>query len=166
MYFGFGSMPVLNPSELIDDLAAVTRGLGIRGLIGAGWTRYGVRREDLPETLYLVDEHLDHQQVLPRCVAAVHHGGSGTTAAVTRAGIPSVVVSVFLDQPFWGWRLTRSGLGTTFPYRTLTRARLTRALSHVLTDGSIERTRTFAATVQPVDGATRAADLIEHQALA
>jgi sterol 3beta-glucosyltransferase len=162
VYFGFGSMPVLNPGELLDDLTAVTRGLGVRGLIGAGWTRYGVRREDLPETLYLVDEHLDHQQVLPRCVAAVHHGGSGTTAAVTRAGIPSVVVSVFLDQPFWGWRLTRSGLGTTFPYRTLTRTRLTRALSQVLTEDYRRRARAFAAEE---DGATRAADLIESQAL-
>ncbi|TCO28232.1 sterol 3beta-glucosyltransferase [Kribbella steppae] len=166
VYFGFGSMPVLNPRALVDDLIAVTQELGVRGLIGAGWTRYGVRREELPETLYLVDEHLDHQQVLPRCAAAVHHGGSGTTAAVTRAGIPSVVVSVFLDQPFWGWRLTQTGLGTTFPYRSLTRGRLTRALAEVLAEGYLTRARTFAAIVEPEDGATRAADLIEHQALA
>ncbi|CAM9857026.1 unnamed protein product, partial [Choristocarpus tenellus] len=54
---------------------------------------------------------LDHGLVLPRCLASVHHGGSGTTAAVLRAGIPHVVCPQHLDQFFWSERMSHLGLG-------------------------------------------------------
>ena len=101
---------------------------------------------------------------MPRCIAAVHHGGSGTTAAVTRAGIPSVVLSVFLDQPFWGWRLTQTGLGVTLPFRRLTPARLRAALACALDQERRERARAFAEVVAAEDGAALAAELIEQYA--
>jgi UDP:flavonoid glycosyltransferase YjiC (YdhE family) len=42
--------------------------------------------------------------------AAVHHGGAGTTAAAVRAGIPSVIVPFYGDQPFWARCLQREGV--------------------------------------------------------
>lgn len=120
VFFGFGSMPIVDPRRMLADLAEVTRMLGVRGLIGAGWTAYD--DIDLPDHLYLERGHVDHERVLPQCVAAVHHGGAGTAATVTRAGIASVVVSVFLDQPFWGWRIAQAGLGSTFPFRAPARS--------------------------------------------
>jgi UDP:flavonoid glycosyltransferase YjiC (YdhE family) len=55
--------------------------------------------------------NLDHDSVLGRCRAAVHHGGAGTTAASLQAGLPTVVCSVFADQPFWGTRVVDNGVG-------------------------------------------------------
>ena len=51
-----------------------------------------------------------HDGLFPLMSAAVHHGGAGTTAAAVRAGIPSVIVPFFGDQPFWAHCLHRKGV--------------------------------------------------------
>jgi hypothetical protein len=56
-------------------------------------------------------EDVPHEWVFERVKAAVHHGGAGNTAASLRAGIPTVVVPFFADQPFWEWRVTELGVG-------------------------------------------------------
>jgi hypothetical protein len=42
-------------------------------------------KQGLPDRVRIVDA-VDHDWLLPRCSAAVHHGGSGTTVAALRAG--------------------------------------------------------------------------------
>ena len=37
-----------------------------------------------------------HEMLFPRCSVLVHHGGSGTTMAALRSGIPSVVTGAVL----------------------------------------------------------------------
>ncbi|CBJ26263.1 amino acid adenylation domain protein [Ectocarpus siliculosus] len=54
---------------------------------------------------------LDHSCFLSRCSVAIHHGGSGTTAAVLRAGIPHVVCPQQLDQFFWAERVRYLAVG-------------------------------------------------------
>jgi hypothetical protein len=44
------------------------------------------------------------------CAAALHHGGSGTTAAGLAAGTPQVVAPLQFDQPFWAERLAHLGM--------------------------------------------------------
>ena len=166
VYVGLGSIPVPDPRAALADVAAVTADLGVRGIVASGWTDYGVRPDELPAHLLLLDGPVDHERLLPLCAAAVHHGGSGTTAAVARAGIPSVVLSVFLDQPFWGWRLETMGFGATMPLRRLTRARLARALGSVLDSRHRQRAHAYAAVLCAEDGAGRAADLLEKEAFA
>lgn len=161
VYFGFGSMPVLDPERMLRDLAEVTAERGVRGLIGAGWSDLGRFAADLPEHLFLAATAFDHDRVLPRCRAAVHHGGAGTTAAVLRAGLPSVVASVFADQPFWGWRLERLGAGVALPFRRLTPVRLGRALDQVLDPACGARARELAARLREEDAVARGADVVE-----
>ncbi|VFQ96322.1 unnamed protein product [Cuscuta campestris] len=43
--------------------------------------------------------------LLPRCAAAIHHGGSGSTAAALLAGIPQVICPFMLDQFYWAERM-------------------------------------------------------------
>ena len=162
VYFGFGSMPVLEPAQMLRDLVEITERLQIRALVGAGWTDYGATAADLPDHLYLATAEFDHDQVLPRCRAAVHHGGAGTTGAVLRAGLPSVVASVFADQPFWGWRIAQAGIGVTLPFRKLTSARLAAALERALKDGPTQRAAVVGAAVRNEDGTRAAADTIER----
>ncbi|CAM9831399.1 unnamed protein product, partial [Ectocarpus fasciculatus] len=57
-------------------------------------------------------EDFDHGCFLSRCSAAIHHGGSGTTAAVLRAGIPHVVCPQQLDQFFWAERVRYLAVGS------------------------------------------------------
>lgn len=44
--------------------------------------------------------------LLPHCSVAIHHGGSGTTAACLRAGTPQIICPFVLDQFYWAERMT------------------------------------------------------------
>ncbi len=50
-----------------------------------------------------------------RCRLAVHHGGSGTTAACLLAGVPQLVLPVLFDQPLWARRVESLGAGARLP---------------------------------------------------
>ncbi|WP_418930443.1 glycosyltransferase [Gordonia hongkongensis] len=73
----------------------------------------------------------------------VHHGGAGTTAAVLRAGRPSVVCWYGADQPFWGAELERLGVGVAMPMaragQDLDVDRLTDAVASMLDPAAAER---------------------------
>ena len=99
--------------------------------------------------------------VLPRCAAAVHHAGDGTTVAVIQAGIPHVVVPRAFDQPDTAARIERLGIGVAIPWRRRHRD-LPRGLERVLSDRSM-RNNAEALRHRLADerGAAAAADAIE-----
>jgi sterol 3beta-glucosyltransferase len=157
VFFGFGSMPVEDPPYTLAMVGEVCRRLGLRALVGAGWSRYG-RPED-PDTR--VVESCNHDLVFPRCCAVVHHGGAGTTATGLTAGRPTVVASVFADQPLWGDRVARLGVGSTLPFQRLTAPRLAAALADALSPAVVETARELGERLRAEDGlrATAAAVL-------
>ena len=159
VYVGFGSMPVADPARLVAEVAAATEDLGLRALISSGWNSFEV---DAPDHVRLVGA-VDHAAVLPRCVAAVHHGGAGTTAAVLRAGIPSVVGWYSADQPVWGRLLGDLGVGISFRAARLDRDRLREALRSVLMPRVRERAAEVATLlITPEVAVARAADALER----
>ncbi|MER7605377.1 nucleotide disphospho-sugar-binding domain-containing protein [Nocardioides sp. NPDC127503] len=159
VYVGFGSMPVADPARLVADVAAATEDLGLRALISSGWNSFAV---DVPDHVRLVGA-VDHAAVLPRCVAAVHHGGAGTTAAVLRAGIPSVVGWYSADQPVWGRLLSELGVGTSVKAARLDRDRLRAALGEVLMPAVRDRAAEVAPLlINPETAVARAADALER----
>lgn len=106
IYVGFGSMGGFDRRQLLDSLIG---GLaGRRALFYPGWS--GVTPSQLPANILVVGD-TPHDWLLPRTALAVHHGGSGTTHSVARAGIPSVIVPFAGDQAFWADRLHRAGVG-------------------------------------------------------
>ncbi|HEX6687706.1 MAG TPA: glycosyltransferase [Solirubrobacterales bacterium] len=137
VFLGFGSMPVLDVKGLVRTIRGSLEAVGVRGVIGAGWSELEEIRD---ETIFSV-EGVDHQSLLPRCLAAVHHGGSGTVHASLAAGVPTLVCSVFADQPYWGCRCRVLGVGDTFPFKRLDQRRLTAGLEKMMS----ERVRTNAA---------------------
>ncbi|CAH9139456.1 unnamed protein product [Cuscuta epithymum] len=48
---------------------------------------------------------ISYKWLFPRCAAAIHHGGSGSTAAALQAGIPQVICPFMLDQFYWADRM-------------------------------------------------------------
>ena len=87
VFFGFGSMPV-RIRQIVSMITEVSRRLGVRALISAGWGRLHALEPDNP-AVTVVGAH-DHDAVLPQCLAAVHHGGAGTLAAQPRRRNPNV----------------------------------------------------------------------------
>lgn len=161
VYVGLGSMPVRDSAEMLNLLSEVARRCCRRMVVSAGWSRMAAPQEPSPE-IRLVGA-VDHDWLLPRCSAAIHHGGAGTIHAVVRAGLPSVVASVFADQPFWGTRLVRLGLGCHVPFRRLTRDSLERGLCHVSEAAAVARAAAFAARMRSdPDPVPAAVQLIEE----
>lgn len=160
IYWGFGSMPVSSPDETLQMVRAVSRRLGCRALVAAGWSTMTDTSED---DLRIVPA-VDHRHVLPRCVAAVHHGGAGTTAAALRAGIPSLITWFNADQPLWGRRLEALGVGAHRKFRGLTAEDCVLALTPLLTNTTQDRAKALAhQLISPATAVNNAADLVELQ---
>ena len=82
----------MQDSKAITEMIyAAARKSGKRILLSRGWAELGTGVADRPGNVYLVG-HCPHSWLFPKCSAAIHHGGAGTTAAALRAGIPSLVV--------------------------------------------------------------------------
>lgn len=156
IYVGFGSMTVDDPATLVAMLRAVCARRGRRLLLAAGWAGIAPL---LSEEVAIVDQ-LDHAAVFPRCVAAVHHGGAGTTAAALRAGVPQVICSIQADQPYWGRALARLGLAATTRAAELDAPTLTTLLDRVADPDVVARAAAYAGRF-PEHGLARAADEVE-----
>ncbi|WP_067701609.1 glycosyltransferase [Nocardia jejuensis] len=154
IYVGFGSMPVTDPDALESLTREVGRRLGRRILLVGSMFRPRVGAD------LAVVEQLDHRTVLPLCAAAVHHGGAGTTAAVLRAGVPSVICSVQADQPYWGRQLEALGLGVTAPFDRIDANRLERLLCRALEPEVVLRASAYGLRFRE-DGVLRAVRVIE-----
>ena len=106
VFVGFGS---INDQDLAKTARLVLEALdqsGQRGVLLLS-EHYP---DDLPDDVLMI-EPTPFGWLFPRMAAVVHHGGSGTTALGLKAGIPTVVVPSFMDQPFWGQRVADLGVG-------------------------------------------------------
>jgi UDP:flavonoid glycosyltransferase YjiC (YdhE family) len=94
---------VFSHSSAIDDArsffadpVAVAQSLGYRAVLLAP------QDESIPQPLpdgVCHFPYVPHSLLLPRAAALVHHGGIGTSLQALAAGIPQLIVPVFLDQP-------------------------------------------------------------------
>jgi sterol 3beta-glucosyltransferase len=150
VFLGFGSMPVLDPARVLELVVAAAARTGLRLLVGAGWSDLTGLGE-LPDTVRLVGE-IDHDWLFPQVRAVVHHGGAGTTAAGLTAGRPTWISTVFSDQPFWGDRVTRLGVGGCGRYLDLDLDHLTYALGEITTDAVAARAAALGERLRREDG--------------
>jgi sterol 3beta-glucosyltransferase len=157
VYFGFGSMPVRDPGAVTAMIRRVCETLGLRGLIGAGWS--DLEATEQHDRIRVVGA-VDHAALLPRCAVAVHHGGAGTTAAAVAAGVPSVVCAVAFDQSFWGQRLEDRGIGTWLPFSEMSETTLVRAIRQLLEPSVRRRASELRSQLVVEDGTRGAADAI------
>lgn len=162
VYIGFGSMRSRDPeatARLAIEALALT---GQRGILHRGWG--GLEQAAVPDNVLLVDS-LPHDWLLPRMAAVVHHGGAGTTAAGLRAGVPSIVVPHFADQPFWARRVHLAGVGPApILRRRLTADRLAEAIRQAVTDREMQRrARELGRRIQAEDGVGQAVRVIEEE---
>jgi UDP:flavonoid glycosyltransferase YjiC (YdhE family) len=101
--------------------------------------------------------------LFPRVLALVHHDGAGTTSACLRAGVPSIVIPFFGDQPFWGQRVAELGVGPEpIPRQRLTIERLARAIQRVVSDQAMrQRAANLGAKIRAEDGVARAVAVVQ-----
>lgn len=158
---GFGSMTSRSPAATTGTVLEALRRSGQRAVLLSGWG--GLEQSALPDQVLLVRD-APHDWLFPRLSAVVHHGGSGTTAAALRAGIPSLVVPFGFDQDLWGRRLAGLGLAPEpIPHAALTPEALAAALGRLAGDDAMRRRAAdFAPVVRAEDGVARAAAVVER----
>jgi UDP:flavonoid glycosyltransferase YjiC (YdhE family) len=160
VYVGFGSMVNRTPRETTRLVCDALARAGQRGVLATGWG--GLDGTDLPDSMF-AQESVPHAWLFPRMAAVVHHGGSGTTGAGLRAGVPSVLVPHMGDQPFWAGRVAELGVGPwAVPRRELTADRLADAIECAITDQGLQtRAAALGERLRAEDGVGRTIRIIE-----
>ncbi|KAG5359163.1 Sterol 3-beta-glucosyltransferase [Yarrowia sp. E02] len=116
VYIGFGSIVVSDPTALTKSVVESVVKADVRCILNKGWSdRLGKKDAKEPE-IPLPDEVLQitsvpHDWLFPQIDACVHHGGSGTTGAGLRAGLPTIIKPFFGDQFFYANRVEDLGAG-------------------------------------------------------
>lgn len=161
VYIGFGSMVSRKPEETANLVLQALARTGQRGVLSSGWG--GLKKDELPETVFMIGS-MPHSWLFPKMAAVVHHGGVGTTAAGLWAGVPSIVVPFFGDQPFWGQRIADLGVGPApIPRKKLTVERLAQAIQDAVTDQTMCRhAANLGSQIQAEDGVARAVEIIQQ----
>lgn len=160
VYVGFGSMANHSPRQTTRLVCDALERSGQRGVLATGWG--GLEKAALSENLYALED-VHHAWLFPRLSAVVHHGGSGTTGAGLRAGVPCVLVPHIGDQPFWAQRVAELGVGTQpVPRRQLTALRLAEAITSAVADPGIRtRAQSLGERVRAEDGVEKAVEILE-----
>ena len=157
--FGFGSLRVESPADLIAMIAAACAQLGERALLCSGSSDFS----DVPHFDHVkVVGAVNYATVFPACRAVVHHGGAGSTAAGLRAGVPSLILWTAPDRQMWGGRVKRLKVGTTRRLSSTTEKSLVADLRTILAPEYVARAREIASRMtRSTESVVAAADLVE-----
>jgi UDP:flavonoid glycosyltransferase YjiC (YdhE family) len=158
--FGFGSIPVASPAEMLARIGAACAQLGERALVCSGSTDF----RNVPHFEHVkVVGVVNYAAIFPACRAVVHHGGAGTLAAALRAGVPQLILWTLPDQPFFAAQLKRLKVGTGRRFSTTTEKSLVTDLHRILAPQYLARAREIAARMtKPAESAMAAADRVEN----
>jgi UDP:flavonoid glycosyltransferase YjiC (YdhE family) len=161
VFVGFGSVPFPNPGATTDLVVRALTRAGQRGIVVAGGSEMTTGR--LTENVFGIDS-APYDWLLPQVCAAVHQGGAGVTALALRAGLPSIVVPVFGDHPFWAKRVFQLGAGPRpIPAKQLTADKLAGAIRLAASEEIRRRAAEIGRLIRKEDGVARAVEVIhEH----
>jgi UDP:flavonoid glycosyltransferase YjiC (YdhE family) len=157
--FGFGSIPVESPADMIAMIAGACAQVGERALVCAGWTDFS----NVPQFDHVkVVGAVNYATIFPSCRAVVHHGGAGTTAAGLRAGVPTLILWMADVQVIWGAAVKGLKVGTSRRFSAATEKTLVADLHTILDPQYLARARELATRmISPTDSVATAAELAE-----
>jgi UDP:flavonoid glycosyltransferase YjiC (YdhE family) len=160
IYFGFGSIPVESAVDTLAIISAACAQLGERALVCCGGSDFS----RIPHLEHVkVVGAVSHAATFSGCRAVVHHGGAGTTAAALRAGVPTLILWLWGDQPYWGARVKRLKVGTARCFWSTTRESLVADLRTILAPQYVTRAREIATQMtKPGESVAVAASLVEN----
>lgn len=160
VYIGFGSMMGKGPERVRAIVVDAIERVGKRGLVSRGWADLG---GELPPGWRVIGD-TPHELLFPRMACVVHHGGSGTTAAALRAGVPQVLLPLILDQYHHAQVLYEAGLAPRpVPMEKITTPQLANGIREALAMPPQKR-RAAADRLQASRGADAVVDRIEAMA--
>ncbi|KAI6474496.1 Sterol 3-beta-glucosyltransferase [Pyricularia oryzae] len=137
VYVGFGSIIVNDPVKLTQEVIDAVIKSDVRCILSKGWSdrmstgsnatdpkpaedgekvetdQQPVEKKEEPKLPpeILQIKSAPHDWLFAQVDAVAHHGGSGTTGASLRAGVPTIIRPFFGDQFFFGARVEDLGVG-------------------------------------------------------
>ena len=154
--------PLFPLADTVAMISAVCAQLGERALIcSGGFSDFS----DVPRFDHVkVVDAVNYAAIFPACRTVVHHGGSGTTAAGLRAGVPTLILQQLAgDQPFWAAAVKRLKVGTARRLSTTTQESLIADLRTILAPQYVTRAREVATRMtKPAENVAAVADLVEN----
>lgn len=162
VYIGFGSMVGGSFKHILDTVLESLRITKQRAILSSGWG--SLQEGHLPEYVHQVG-FIPHEWLFQHVKAVIHHGGSGTTAAGLRAGVPTIVVPFGGDQLYWGKRVYQLGVGPKPILRKkLNTQRLSGAILEAIGNREvIANAKHLGRKLQAEDGVGNAVKIIEHR---
>lgn len=112
----------------------------------------------------LVARDIPYDWLFDRVGAAVYHAGVGTSAWALRAGLPSVLVPLALDQHYWADRIYRVGAAPPpLKRKSLSVESMARAIDAATKDREIKRaTEDIGRHIREEDGVARAVEVFHR----
>ncbi|WP_184549123.1 glycosyltransferase [Mucilaginibacter sp. FT3.2] len=149
VYIGFGSIPIPDTELFSTILTEIVLNNNIRIVLCKGWAIL----PNIPShpNLFVLD-FVNHAWLLPKCSSAIIHGGAWTLAAVLKAKIPLVVISIFGDQPWWGSIIEKERLGIHIPFKKITTGNVLAALSIIQTNEYLSKIKEIGEKVNLENG--------------
>ncbi|KAK9466301.1 hypothetical protein V1512DRAFT_209021 [Lipomyces arxii] len=167
VYIGFGSIVVASSRELTQAVVDSVVKADVRCILSKGWfDRLSDTDPHLPEiplpTSIISIKAAPHDWLFPQVDAAIHHGGSGTTGASLRAGIPTVIKPFFGDQFFYANRV--QDLGAGIHLRKLTVRQFHKALWEAThNERIVQRAKAIGEQIRKENGVQTAVQTIYEQ---
>ncbi len=161
VYIGFGSNPVSNPEKYSQIFEEVRDATSQRLIISRGWA-------DLPENnsqdiLYVDD--MPFELLFPKLAAVVYHGGTGTMAAIARAGVPQAAFPFMGDQFENQKQIVKLGLGPqTCEFKKMTAKEISSAITACISNDIYKKNAAeISHKLQDVNGIELTVQLIENE---
>jgi UDP:flavonoid glycosyltransferase YjiC (YdhE family) len=174
IYVGWGSMISKSEGYMVEFCARACYRAKRRAVVLGGFAHLSMsvlEKQDVePEILEWARVNLlfvaeaPHEWLFPKVAATVHHGGAGTTSVALRAGVPTIITPVFVDQFDFSFLVRQLGVGVGFKkqLQKISPGELGDAITEVLSNNEMaDRAAELASKLQKEKGAESAADHIE-----
>ncbi|HET6326798.1 MAG TPA: glycosyltransferase [Planctomycetaceae bacterium] len=156
-----GSMVTFDAKRLASTLFEALGRVGSRAVVVEGWSNFP-RVDAFQDRLHIAKE-VPYGWLFEKTSCVIHHGGTGTLAAVLRAGRPSILLPQLACQETFGEILIRENLAAdALDVETVDADRLASALRRVHEDERLQQSaRAWQKLRKAEKGVVAAADLIE-----
>lgn len=161
VYIGFGSNPIVNPEKYTGMFEQVRDSTSQRLIISKGWAELPVI---VTRDILFVDE-MPFELLFPRLTAVIYHGGTGTMAAIARAGIPQAAFPFMGDQFDNRKKIIETGIGPkTCDFKKITADAISTAIIDCVTNESYRKNAAeISKKLQNVNGLELTVNLIEKE---
>jgi vancomycin aglycone glucosyltransferase len=163
VYIGFGSNPIVGTEKYTRIFEQVRNTTDQRLIISKGWADFPVQNTN--DILY-VDE-MPFDLMFSKLAAVIYHGGTGTMAAIARAGVPQAAFPFMGDQFDNRRQIVKLGLGPeTCDFKKMTAQSISSAINDCVTNVTFKKNAVnISQRLKNVNGVELTIQLIEKEFL-